>query len=613
MNEDKHMSIFEAPKCLVSTDDNGQFKVDEEILKQIQEIDKQLVILAITGLYRTGKSYLMNRLANSSNGFPLGKTIESKTKGIWIWCKDHPLKDNTVLVLLDTEGLGDVSKGDKDHDNRIFTLAVLLCNVLVYNMMSTFNQDAVDKLTFITEMSKNIRFRNRTESVDDEQLGMILPTFVLCLRDFSLELEKDGNKITPDVYLEDCLKLKQGNDSTTIKYNRPRECIRKYFCKRKCFVFDRPGGRKVLQQLECIPLEDLSDEFIEETNLFLDYMYACESKVLLNSKPVNGRMFSTLIETYVNAIRDGAVPDVDDAFMAVANLENERMAAVAVKEFAEKIKMIELPVLKTKDFENFYQEIQRDVLSKLRHESVFNSEKYEKHAVAEMKSMWEEIKKENRKMVRLHCEQIIQKMYESSIGIKMKRSYYSKPGCYQLYRLDIDKMTTNYKNEVKDCDEYETKEALSGFMEKERVNEKNVLMMDQKMMAEDRKRELERLEKTYIQREKTLRKEFEDALKYEQERNEEHRNQMEMERIEYQRIQNEKLNWIQIKNRRENAEMRNQIQAMFEAKQSMQLRYQSNLDSLQANYQQTIAKQKESLELAQSKSKQLKLMQLQYK
>jgi hypothetical protein len=44
------------------------------------------------------------------SGFPLGKTIESKTKGIWIWCKDHPLKDNTVLVLLDTEGLGDVSK-----------------------------------------------------------------------------------------------------------------------------------------------------------------------------------------------------------------------------------------------------------------------------------------------------------------------------------------------------------------------------------------------------------------------------------------------------------------------------------------------------------------------
>jgi hypothetical protein len=121
------------------------------------------------------------------------------------------------------------------------------------------------------------------------------------------------------------------------------------------------------------------------------------------------------------------------------------------------------------------------------------------------------------------------------------------------------------------------------------------------------------LEKTYIQREKTLRKEFEDALKYEQERNEEHRNQMEMERIEYQRIQNEKLNCIQMMNRRENAKMGNQIQAMFEANQSMQLQYQSNLDSLQANYQQTIMKQKESLELAQSKSKQLKLMQLQYK
>jgi hypothetical protein len=47
-------------------------------------------------------------------------------------------------------------------------------------------------------------------------------------------------------------------------------------------------------------LEDLSDEFIEETNLFLDYMYACESKVLLNSKPVNGR--SNFINYYKKRI-----------------------------------------------------------------------------------------------------------------------------------------------------------------------------------------------------------------------------------------------------------------------------------------------------------------------
>jgi hypothetical protein len=43
-------------------------------------------------------------------GFALGDTIESKTKGIWVLCKEHPTQPNTVLLLLDTEGLGDVAK-----------------------------------------------------------------------------------------------------------------------------------------------------------------------------------------------------------------------------------------------------------------------------------------------------------------------------------------------------------------------------------------------------------------------------------------------------------------------------------------------------------------------
>ena len=43
-------------------------------------------------------------------GFALGSTVQSKTKGIWIWVRDHPLDPDCYLVLLDTEGLGDVEK-----------------------------------------------------------------------------------------------------------------------------------------------------------------------------------------------------------------------------------------------------------------------------------------------------------------------------------------------------------------------------------------------------------------------------------------------------------------------------------------------------------------------
>ena len=43
-------------------------------------------------------------------GFSLGSTVQSHTKGIQMWCVPHPKKPDHTLVLLDTEGLGDVEK-----------------------------------------------------------------------------------------------------------------------------------------------------------------------------------------------------------------------------------------------------------------------------------------------------------------------------------------------------------------------------------------------------------------------------------------------------------------------------------------------------------------------
>jgi hypothetical protein len=43
-------------------------------------------------------------------GFSVGSTVQSHTKGIWMLCVPHPKKPDQTLVLLDTEGLGDVEK-----------------------------------------------------------------------------------------------------------------------------------------------------------------------------------------------------------------------------------------------------------------------------------------------------------------------------------------------------------------------------------------------------------------------------------------------------------------------------------------------------------------------
>lgn len=42
--------------------------------------------------------------------------MQGQTKGIWMWCMPHPRQPGHTLVLLDTEGLGDVDKvGEKQR------------------------------------------------------------------------------------------------------------------------------------------------------------------------------------------------------------------------------------------------------------------------------------------------------------------------------------------------------------------------------------------------------------------------------------------------------------------------------------------------------------------
>ena len=88
----------------------------------------------------------MNRLFGHS-GFSISESTEANTKGIWIWCRDHPFDDNLCLVVLDSEGLGDTEKEDGiNQDVHVFALAVLLSSCVVYNSWSAIDENAIQNL-----------------------------------------------------------------------------------------------------------------------------------------------------------------------------------------------------------------------------------------------------------------------------------------------------------------------------------------------------------------------------------------------------------------------------------------------------------------------------------
>ena len=125
---------MEEPIPLITTGDDGTGLVVNPKAKEIlRQITKPMVIVSVVGMYRTGKSFLLNCLMKKTNGFPLGSTVEAKTKGIWMWTGDFPNDPNKAMVLLDTEGLHDPEKGSRTHDTEIFTLAVLFSSIMIYN------------------------------------------------------------------------------------------------------------------------------------------------------------------------------------------------------------------------------------------------------------------------------------------------------------------------------------------------------------------------------------------------------------------------------------------------------------------------------------------------
>lgn len=56
-----------APVCLVENN-NEQLLVNQQAIQILEKISQPVVVVAIVGLYRTGKSYLMNHLAGQNHG-----------------------------------------------------------------------------------------------------------------------------------------------------------------------------------------------------------------------------------------------------------------------------------------------------------------------------------------------------------------------------------------------------------------------------------------------------------------------------------------------------------------------------------------------------------------
>ncbi|CAO2600258.1 Guanylate-binding protein 1 [Lemmus lemmus] len=436
------------PVCLIENSDQ-QLVANQEALDIMSAIKQPVVVVATVGFYHTGKSYLMNKLAGKQKGFSLGSTVQSHTKGIWMWCVPHPQKPGHTLVLLDTEGLEDIEKGDNQNDCWIFALAVLLSSTFIYNSIGTINQQAMDQLHYVTELTDLIKSKSSPEQsgVDDSANFVgFFPVFVWALRDFSLELEANGKPITADEYLEHSLTLKKGSDKKIKSFNEPRLCIRKFFPKRKCFVFDRPAQKKYLSKLETVKEEDLNEEFVEQVGEFTSYIFnSANVKTLSGGIIVNGPRLESLVLTYVQAICSGELPCMENAVLTLAQIENSAAVKKAIEHYEEQMNdKVQLPTETLQELLDLQKPIESEAIEIFMKNSFKDvDQKFQKELGALLDAKREVFIKKNMDVSSARCSDLLDDIF-GPLEKEVKQGTFSKPGGYYLFLQKKQELEKKY-------------------------------------------------------------------------------------------------------------------------------------------------------------------------
>nr|XP_012320234.1 guanylate-binding protein 4 [Aotus nancymaae] len=482
-------SIMMAPICLVENQ-KEQLTVNSKALQILDKISQPVVVVAIVGMYRTGKSYLMNRLAGKNHGFPLGSTVQSETKGIWMWCVPHPSKPNHTLVLLDTEGLGDVEKGDPKNDSWIFALAVLLSSCFVYNSMSTINHQALEQLHYVTELTKLIRAKScpRTDEVEDSsEFVSFFPDFIWTVRDFTLELKLDGHPITEDEYLENALKLIPGTNPKLQNSNMPRECIRHFFPKRKCFVFDRPtNDKKYLIHMDKLPEENLERLFLRQSEYFCSYIFThAKPKTLREGIIVTGNRLGTLAVTYVDTINSGAVPCLENAVTTLAQRENSAAVQKAADYYKQQMaQRVRFPTDTLQELLDVHAACEREAIAVfMEHSFKDENQEFQGKLVGTIEKKKEDFVLQNEEASVKYCQAELKRLSEH-LTESILRGIFSVPGGHSLYLEEKKQVEQNYK--LVPCKGVKANEVLWDFLQSQVVIEESILQSDRALTAREK-------------------------------------------------------------------------------------------------------------------------------
>lgn len=132
--------------------------------------------------------------------------------------------NNSLVFLIDTEGIGSATESDLSHDAKILSLAYLLSAFFVYNIKGNIGEEAMTTMASIQSLAKDMI------SLGEEGMGSLpKPECLWLIRDFFLEL----GDLSEDQYLQQCFEPRNGTSPDTIARNTIRVHLQDMFRSHK--------------------------------------------------------------------------------------------------------------------------------------------------------------------------------------------------------------------------------------------------------------------------------------------------------------------------------------------------------------------------------------------